>query len=103
MRAMTHVADAIRREIDAARDAERPVASVRVTESALPGAVAAVGLSPERAAALDLDAPLAEAAVEILVHPDDYAEFLDEPGTALSEDEDTGFQRVFGVPLVDES
>ena len=103
MRAMTHVADAIRREIDAARDAERPVASVRVTESALPGAVAAVGLSPERVAALELDAPLAEAAVEILVHPDDYAEFLEEPETGLSQDERTGFQRVFGVPLVDET
>ena len=74
-----------------------------MTESALPGAIAAVGLSPERAAALDLDAALAEAAVEILVHPEDYAEFLEEPGTALSEDADTGFQRVFGVPLVDET
>ena len=57
-----------------------------MTESALPGAVAAVGLSPERAAALELDAPLAEAAVEILVHPDDFEEFLEEPETALSKD-----------------
>lgn len=96
---MNHVSEAIRREIDQARGGDRPVASVRVTESALPGTVAAVSLSPERAESLRLDARLAEAAVEILVHPDDYAELLDEPGLAL--EEDSGVRRVFGVPLID--
>lgn len=96
---MTHVSEAIRREIDQARGGDRPVASVRVTESALPGTVAAVSLSPERAESLRLDARLAEAAVEILVHPDDYAELLEEPGLELAED--SGVRRVFGVPLID--
>ena len=96
---MTHVTEAIRREIDEARGGDRPVASVRVTESALPGTVAAVSLSPERAEALRLDAVLTERAVEILVHPDDYAALLEEPGLELSED--AGIRRVFGVPLID--
>ncbi|WP_121249661.1 hypothetical protein [Solirubrobacter pauli] len=96
---MKHVSEAIRREIDQARGGDRPVASVRVTESALPGTVAAVSLSPERAESLRLDARLAEAAVEILVHPDDYAELLEEPGLELGED--SGVRRVFGVPLID--
>lgn len=95
---MTHVAHAIRRELDDARDAERPVASVRVTGSALQGVVAAVSLSPERAAALQLDAHLAEAAVEVLLHPDDYAELRDEDVT-----EADGVRRVFGVPLIVDS
>ncbi|MDA0180672.1 hypothetical protein OJ997_10245 [Solirubrobacter phytolaccae] len=92
---MTQVADAIRRELDEARRAERPVASVRVTESALPGAVAAVSLSPERAEALDLDAQMTERAVEILVHPDDYDELDDDEVS-----EEDGIRRVFGVPLI---
>jgi hypothetical protein len=74
------------------------VASVRVTQSALPGAVAAVSLSPERADALGLDAVLAERAVEVLLHPDDYAELLEEPTPDLTES--GGVQRVFGVPLI---
>jgi hypothetical protein len=98
---MTHVAQAIRREIDEARSGDRPVASVRVTESALSGTVAAVSLSPERAESLRLDAQLAERAVEILVHPDDYAELLEEPDPGLSTDEGSGVRLVFGVPLVD--
>jgi len=98
---MTHVADAIRREIDEARGDDRPVASVRVTESALPGTVAAVSLSPERVEALRLDGQLAERAVEILVHPDDYAELLDEPGEGLTTDSGSGARLVFGVPLID--
>lgn len=101
MPAMTHVAEAIRREIDEARGGERPVASVRVTESALAGTVAAVSLSPERAEALRLDAVLAERAVEILVHPDDYAELLEAPGDELTTDAGSGARLVFGVPLVD--
>lgn len=92
---MTQVADAIRRELDDARGAERPVASVRVTDSALRGAVAAVSLSPERAEALRLSAPLAEAAVEVLLHPDDYDELGDEDVS-----EEGGVRRVFGVPLI---
>jgi hypothetical protein len=92
---MTQVADAIRRELDDARDADRPVASVRVTANALPGAVAAVSLSPERAQALQLDAALAEAAVEVLLHPDDYEEL---GGEHVSEQD--GVRRVFGVPLI---
>ncbi len=92
---MTQVADAIRREFDQARGAERPVASVRVTASALPGAVAAVSLSPERAEALQLSPQLAEAAVEVLVHPDDYAELGDEEVSEAG-----GVRRVFGVPLI---
>lgn len=92
---MTHVAEAIQRELTAARDAARPVASVRVTESALPGAVAAVSLSPERARSLELDAVLAEQAVEVLLHPDDYEQLADGEVT-----EDGGVPRVFGVPLI---
>ena len=95
---MTQVADAIERELAQARTADRPVASVRVTESAMAGAVAAVSLSPERAAALGLDAVLAEWAVEVLVHPDDYAELLVEPASGVVEE--GGVRRVFGVPLV---
>ena len=98
---MDEVAAAIRREIDDARAAERPVASVRVTEAGLPGVVAAVSLSPERAEALDLDDQLAEAAVEILVHPDDYEKLLEEPSADLSRDASSGMRLVFGVPLVD--
>jgi hypothetical protein len=94
------VAAAIRREIDDARAAERPVASVRVTEAGLKGAVAAVSLSPERAQALDLDKAMAEAAVEILVHPDDYEELLEEPTAGLTRDAGSGMRLVFGVPLV---
>ena len=98
---MTHVAEAIRREIDEARGADRPVASVRVTASALPGTVAAVSLSPERVEALRLDRQLAERAVEILVHPDDYAALLEEPGEGLSTDAQSGVRHAFGVPLID--
>ncbi|MBE2315200.1 hypothetical protein DVA67_004390 [Solirubrobacter sp. CPCC 204708] len=92
---MAQVSDAIQRELDDAREADRPVASVRVSESALPGAVAAVSLSPERAAALRLDAVLAERAVEVLLHPDDYEELLDEDVVVEGE-----VPRVFGVPLI---
>jgi hypothetical protein len=92
---MTLVAEAIQRELAAARDADRPVASVRVTGSALPGTVAAVSLSPERAQALQLDAVLTEHAVEVLLHPEDYDELADDEVT-----EDGGVRRVFGVPLI---
>jgi hypothetical protein len=97
------VAPAIRREIDDARAAERPVASVRVTEAGLPGVVAAVSLSPERAQALALDRQMAEAAVEILVHPEDYEVLLEEPTADLTRDARSGMRLVFGVPLVDDA
>jgi hypothetical protein len=94
------VAEAIRRELDDARAAERPVASVRVTDSALPGAVVAVSLAPERSAELGLDAQMAERAVEIIIHPDDFAELLETPAATLSASIEDGVRRIFGVPLI---
>lgn len=97
------VAEAIRRELGDARAAERPVAAVRVTASALPGTVVAVSLAPERIAELGLDRQLGERAAEIIVHPDDYEQLLEAPAPTLTRDEPDGVMRVFGVPLIGEA
>jgi hypothetical protein len=71
----------LRREIDSADEAMRPIIQVRVSTDALRGTPAAVALTPERLRVLghcEHDFHNGASPVEILVHPEDWAEALAE-------------------------
>jgi hypothetical protein len=87
--------EALMREIDSARLQYRPLLHIRVTQDAIPGAPAAVPITPERARSIrlrivelsgDADAVVVPdpevwlRSLEIVVHPEDWTAVLLEHG-----------------------
>jgi hypothetical protein len=108
MAARVNVLDAIRHE---ARDVEAralELVHVRVTAHAIPGTIAALPLTPERARALEplvvdlqglgpvaIADPESERRVEIVVHPRDWIEALMSAGQR-----EAMVTAVWGIPVV---
>ena len=108
---------ALHSEIRHAREQDRPVVHVRVAKDALPGTVAAMPVTPERARALGtllllpdetiVGSPVNERLLELLIHPEDWRGLLVEKDALgnyvvdyVVAPGEGGVTRVLGIPVV---
>lgn len=103
--------ESIDRELRDAEEQLREVVQIRVTPLALPGSVLLMPMSPERARVLGrlhmvrdrgvISDPKNERMMEVLMHPEDWAELLTEVDHHHLHAHDLGEPRsIYGIPVV---
>lgn len=119
MNSETSMYGVLRREINYAREQDRPIVQVRVTADALRGSISTVPVSPERARVLGTltmvpvgdegDSAVVGAAenerlLEVIVHPEDWRDLLVEAGPlgALGADDGGSVRTIFGYRVEEE-